>query len=261
MRVSEVTDLLFERFPRDAAEPWDRPGLSVGDPDARVAGIACALDATPRTIRAAHEAGCNVLVTHHPAFLEPPFPVTPDIRDGSIGGSCVWWAARLGVSLVAMHTNLDRSDAALDLAAELLGLERTGRLFEPDGFGAWLRAAGVTTGELARRCRDSFGCAPIVWGQDGRHLETVAFSSGSFGSFASQAIARGVNLVIAGEAGYHHLSELAEAGVDAILLGHDASELPYAALLARTLAAGVTDDTSIEVLDEGLRWHAWAAEE
>ena len=258
MRVRDVEEALARHFPPERAEAWDRPGLSVGDPDAEVGAIACALDARPGTVRWAAEHGCDVLVTHHPAFLDVPAPITPDVATGSVGGATAFEAARLGVSLVAAHTNLDRSDAALDLCARLLGVPRTGRLVEPDGYGALLQAGALTAGDLAARAAEAFGCTPVVWGEDDARPGTVAFSSGSFGSLAGAAIVRGVGLVVCGECGYHRLSELAEAGVGAILLGHDASELPYAGLLARTLAAEAPD-TRIVTVDEGLRWHAWDA--
>ena len=142
MQVRDLERLVFERFPRQLAESWDRPGLSVGDPTEEVACIACALDPTPTNVRAAASLGANVLLTHHPAFLDPPFPMTPEARTSSQGGAAAYEAARLGVSLIAMHTNLDRSEEALDLAASLIGLTRVGRLVEPDGYGALLDADG-----------------------------------------------------------------------------------------------------------------------
>lgn len=260
MRVSEIEQALFERFPRSNAESWDKPGLSVGDPNAQVTHIACALDPTPANVRKASELGCELLVTHHPAFLEPPFPMTPEIATSSTGGASAYAAASLGVSLIAMHTNLDRSEEALDLGAELLGLARTGRLEEPDGYGAMLSGNGICLGELAGRAASAFGCTPTVWGDEGRTLGKVAFCSGSGGSFASELIAAGVDCVVTGEAGYHRISEAYDAGVAAILLGHDASERPYACLLASTLAL-IAPDTRIDVLDESLRWHAWGTGE
>lgn len=149
MLVSDIVNLLFSQYDVALAEPWDKPGLSVGSPSARVEAIACALDPTPTNIRLAKESGANVLVTHHPAFLEPPFPITPEAGTSSIGGASVYEAARLGVSLIAMHTNLDRSEDALDLIADKLSLGRIGRLQEPDGFGALLDASSLTLSELA----------------------------------------------------------------------------------------------------------------
>lgn len=259
MKVQDLERLLFERFPRELAESWDRPGLSVGDPLEEVRCVACALDPTPMSVRAAAKLGANVLVTHHPPFLDPPFPMTPEVQTSSQGGVAAFEAACLGVSLIAMHTNLDRSDAALDLASMLLELPRTGRLVEPDGYGAVLDASGLSLGELAERAGHAFGCTPTVWGSEDRPLERVAWCSGSLGSLGSVAVSRGIDCVVAGEAGYHRTLELSECGVAAILVGHDASELPYAGLLARTVGEDAPD-TRIHILDEGLRWHAHVTE-
>ena len=156
MQVRDLERLVFERFPRQLAESWDRPGLSVGDPTEEVACIACALDPTPTNVRAAASLGANVLLTHHPAFLDPPFPMTPEARTSSQGGAAAYEAARLGVSLIAMHTNLDRSEEALDLAASLIGLPRVGRLVEPDGY-----AQARRYGETRARASDGWPTARV----------------------------------------------------------------------------------------------------
>ena len=256
MLVRELEALLLTRFPKERAEEWDMPGMLVGDPVAAVSGVACALDPTPEAVRAAAAAQANVLVTHHPTFLSAPTLMTPQAQTSSQAGAAVYEAARLGVSLIAMHTNLDRSDEALDLQAQLLGLTRTGRLEEPDGYGALLDARGLTLGQLAARAAKAYGCTPTVWGDDSRGLETIAVCSGSLGSLGDVARSRDVSCVVAGEAGYHRLLELYLAGVAAILVGHDASERPYARLLASVIATEAPD-TRITILDEPLRWHAW----
>ncbi len=47
--------------------------MTVGDPARLVTGVAVALDPTVEAIENAANAGANVLVTHHPAFLQPPY--------------------------------------------------------------------------------------------------------------------------------------------------------------------------------------------
>ena len=39
MKVGDLEQMLFEAFPRHDAEPWDNPGLCVGDAGAVVEGI------------------------------------------------------------------------------------------------------------------------------------------------------------------------------------------------------------------------------
>lgn len=253
MDVRELEDLLFQAFPRDQAEEWDRPGLLVGNPTDEVEGVLCALDPTPEAIDEAAARGLNVLVTHHPAFVDAPASFSPEARDTSFAGSAVWHAAHAGVSLVAMHTNLDRSAAALELNAELLGLSLVGRMCPPDGFGAIVDAGGLSLADLAGRCVSGFGGAPRVLGDLGTPMGQVGVCSGSLGDLGRRALEAGCTCVITGECGYHRALDLLESGCTAILMGHDVSELPYAGLLARTIAAQVPD-LRIDVLDNGPCW-------
>lgn len=254
MRVKDVESILFRLFPREDAEPWDNVGLSVGNPAAKVVGIACALDARPKTIRAARAAGCNVLVTHHPAWLKAPDPITPSAQDSSLAGATAWEAISQEVSLIAMHTNLDRSPMALALVSQITGLKSLGTTVTPDGFGIMLDAPGLTVDEVAGRMGDAFGAIPTVWGPGEAPAGTVGFCSGSLGDMGEAAIAAGCHTVVSGECGYHHILEILEAGCAAILLGHDVSEIPYAALLTRELSQRV-DGIPVTTLEQHVRWH------
>ena len=253
MLVSDIEAMLFSVFPRDLAEPWDRVGLSVGDPSAGVTGVACALDPLPDTLARAAAQGCNVLVTHHPAVLEAPGTVTPSVATSSLGGSLVWEAARLGVSLIAMHTNLDRSAAALAVPTRLTNLHAVGRLEEPDGCGAVLDGEGLTAAELAERFGEAYGCPPTLYGDPDAPCTRVGFCSGSLGDLWETAVAQGCQAVVTGELGYHRVLAAVEAGCAVILLGHDVSELPYARLLAASVAER-QDSVPVVTLAEQAHW-------
>ena len=116
--ISEVLRALDDAFPFAWAEPWDRVGLSVGDANARVTGVLVTLDATVEKVERASSLGASLLVTHHPAFLDPPDTIAP----GSGPAGVVFAAASLGVALVACHTNLDRAPAGSDALPNVLGL-------------------------------------------------------------------------------------------------------------------------------------------
>ena len=116
-RVGDLLEALEREFPRAWAEPWDRTGLLVGDPDAVVAGVLVSLDPSPDALSRAEELGASVLVTHHPAFLEDMRP-TP----GAGMAGVPFAAIARGIALVAAHTNLDRSPAGGDALPLALGL-------------------------------------------------------------------------------------------------------------------------------------------
>lgn len=117
--VGDVERAVANAFRPEWAEPWDRNGLLCGDPDAKVSGVLVSLDPTRAAVKRAGRLGANVLVTHHPAFLEPP----TSIRPGSGPAGVLFSALESGVALINAHTNLDRAPAAQAALPHLLGLK------------------------------------------------------------------------------------------------------------------------------------------
>lgn len=113
--VRAVVDAIEGSFPSAWAEGWDRVGLLAGDPDAAVTGVLVSLDPTLEAIDRARSGGCNVLATHHPAYLDP----VPAPRAGAGPAGVLHAAGAAGIALIAAHTNLDRAPqgaASLPLA-------------------------------------------------------------------------------------------------------------------------------------------------
>lgn len=73
---------LLSVFPKEDACSWDYTGMYVGNPAEEVHGVAVALDPTVRAMKEAVSAGANVLVTHHPVFLDAPTCFTPFALQG-----------------------------------------------------------------------------------------------------------------------------------------------------------------------------------
>ena len=260
MLVRDLEAALLARFPRGDAEPWDKVGLSVGRPDDEVAGVLCALDVAPAALAEAREQGCNVLLTHHPLAIDPPAVLTPEARTSSLAGACAFRAAELGVSVISLHTNLDRSHEARSCLAALMGLEAKGSLEHPDdpaqkglGFLAQLPAA-LPLADLARKAAAAFDTEPRMWGDARRPVRAVAVLGGSLGSFGAAANQAGADVVITGEAGYHVCQDVLARGTSLILLGHDRSEAPFRAVLAQACADAGVDPGRIRYAQENRPW-------
>jgi dinuclear metal center YbgI/SA1388 family protein len=121
VRAPTVGDLLAHldtELPEAWAEPWDRVGLLVGDRCAPLTRVLVSLDPTPDALGRAVAAGAEVLLTHHPAFLDPPDTLSP--ASGLQG--VPFAAASAGVALIAAHTNLDRAPAGAAALPSALGL-------------------------------------------------------------------------------------------------------------------------------------------
>lgn len=263
LTVGLLEKALLERFPRADAESWDRMGLLVGDPSEPLEGVCVALDPTLEAIRAAAELGANVLLTHHPAYLNPPEVLSPSRLTASAAGVNVWEAVRSGVALMNFHTALDVSDDARELFLNLLKLDWKRMLVPSDadpgkgyGYLCTIRGCDVpfTLGRMAARCTSVFGRVPRVWGDMDEKVASIVFANGSAGNVVEACVAEKVDCLICGEVRYHAALDAAQAGLGIIEVGHDASELPLTAILARAaIRAGVAPDI-VTVLDQGRNW-------
>lgn len=116
--IAELVRALDERVPFAWAEPWDKVGLLAGASDLAVTKVLVSLDQTRESVARAVTHGANVLVTHHPAFRDPPERVAA----GPGAAGVVFAAIDSHVALVAAHTNLDRDPVGADALPAKLGL-------------------------------------------------------------------------------------------------------------------------------------------
>lgn len=70
--VSDILGALESWMPSGMAQSWDNVGLQVGRPEKQVTSVLVALDLTPAIIDEARGKGANLIITHHPPFLQAP---------------------------------------------------------------------------------------------------------------------------------------------------------------------------------------------
>lgn len=261
MIVTELERALLARYPKEDAESWDHVGLSVGDPACEVRGVACALDATEANVRRTVEVGANVLLTHHPIYIKAPEAFCPADAMRPHSSAALYEAVRCGVSIISLHTNLDRSHEARTCLSELLGAVPVSSLEHVDqpqasGLGALATLDELCTlRELAARAAAAFGSDPRVWGDADHSCRTIAILGGSLGDFGELAIAAKADVMVTGEAGYHVAQDLALRGLPVILLGHDRSEEPFVDILMNSAVdAGVDPRHAIKILNPCQWW-------
>lgn len=262
--IGSLEAALLRKFPSEDAEAWDRTGLVVGERALPLTKAALALDPTPRAIEEAARAGANVLITHHPPFISAPDSFAPESSPALSSGAGVWAAIRCGVALMCFHTALDVSSQAAKVLPGMLGLDFSAGVVSPScdgglrGYGQLSRIrpeeSPMTLGAFAARCLSVFGRAPRVWGDPAKEIKAVVTATGSAGSCGRDALAFGADCLVCGEIKYHDALDLSHAGLCVVELGHDVSELPLVAVLARSvLGLGVSED-AIVLIDQSSNW-------
>jgi dinuclear metal center YbgI/SA1388 family protein len=235
--LREVVRALDAFAPPGLAEPWDRPGLQVGDPSAPVDAVLVARDPSPSAVSQARLRRAQLLLTHHPLFLDP----LTRIDLSSVTGRILAELVKEGIALFACHTNLDRLGGGVnDLLAQRLALEevgplmpgegglgRIGRLREPKGLGA-------LAAEVGARLK-----APGVRfvGDPSRPVERVAVIGGSGSGLWREAQTAGAHALVTGDVKFHTALECREAGFCLIDAGHASTESVAVDVLALAVEA------------------------
>ena len=172
MKISDVFQLLQQKAPFEAAEPYDNCGLLVGDANGTVDTVVVTLDITHDAIDEALRCGAQLIVSHHPVIFEPLRALT--------AGTIPYRLAQHGIAAICAHTNLDRAvDGVNDCLATRLGLTdlrlgpdemcRIGRLPQPlsaDQFGK-LVAETLHTAVRIKAGTDSISTVALCGGGAG----------------------------------------------------------------------------------------------
>ncbi len=252
--LAYVTEVAHALWPLANAEPWDAPGLIVGDPDASVSAIHLAVDAVVDTAEEAVDAGAQLLLVHHPLLLRGVTSVAEDRYKGAVIGRLI----RGGCGLLAAHTNADIvADGTSAMLARAIGLRETRPIVptaaDPThGLGrVGVLPQAVTLGELARGLQQMLpATAQGIRGAGDYHAEVrrVALCAGAGDSLLAHPEVLDSDVYITSDLRHHPASEAREnarvSGGPALLdVSHWAAEWLWLDAAAAALRAALPDVT------------------
>lgn len=224
-RVEEIHAFLEEIAPRALAEDWDNVGTLV-DCGREVSGVMTALDITGTTIAEAAEAGCELIVSHHPVIFHPLRRV--DCTDPA------YQLIRRQISGICMHTNLDTAAGGVnDQLAALFGLGEVRALEQMGRVGRL--PAPMDPASFALLCKEKLGASGVQLADAGQPIRTLAVLGGAGGDFAAAAKAAGADCLLTGEAGHHDALDALRIGLSLVAAGHFSTEHPVVPYLADQL--------------------------
>lgn len=245
VRVGDIAESLSKAFPLQHAAQWDKNGLRVGDRNAKVKGVVFALEPTLEVLELTAARGANVLVTHHPIYLDAPEKLETST---SHLARMLQFAFKHDIALINAHTNLDAAEAAKSYIGQKLGLIDSGDLPTLDESGnpspddeqptfarLWSAPLVLSLAEITAKLESLCGSPLVVWGDPHTKVETVVTAAGSGSSRIPEALAVKADLLITGEVGYHSAGPAVEMGLVIIELGHDVSEWPHVSLLHKAV--------------------------
>jgi dinuclear metal center YbgI/SA1388 family protein len=244
-KLEQILQFLDDAFAPEAFPDYPHAlnGMQVMGPD-DVERLAVAVDASEETISSAATKGAHLLLVHHGLFWGGLGPLTgPRFRK-------VAALIRGGMGLYSLHLPLDAHSELGNCAvlARELGLEPGGRFgtFQEVEIGWWAPASGSRESLLDRLNRVVGGSARLIPGGP-VEIERVGVVTGGGAGALGEAVAKGLDTLITGEAPHHAYHEAMELGLNLLLGGHYATETFGVKALGKKMAERF--DLSWEFLD------------
>lgn len=130
LSLDDVTTLIHEWYPPHTAESWDAVGLVLGHPAQPVSKVMLAVDPSPEVAVEAAEWGADLLVVHHPLFLQAVHGVAASTPKGRTLATL----AKAGCALLTAHTNADQARGGVsESLATALGLTQQAPIIAAPG--------------------------------------------------------------------------------------------------------------------------------
>lgn len=215
VKCSDIIEAMEKYAPARFAEDWDNVGLMCGESNKAVKKVMLALDVNDAVADEAVNKGVQLIVTHHPLI----FKAVRNITDKTPLGRRLIKLIKNDIAVFSAHTNLDIADGGTnDTLAGMLGLCNTeGLEVMPDG-SAMGRigdlAEEMTFGELSERVKALLGADRLsVCGGLQRRVSRVGICTGKGAEFMSAAAAKGADVYITGDFGYHDGQTAEELGL------------------------------------------------
>lgn len=239
--LTEIYNCIDSFAPFALQDGFDNSGLLV-NAGKTVNRVLLTLDATVGAVDEAVAKNCELVLTHHPVIFHKLASL-----DTSNPAA---YALSKGVSVISAHTNLDSADYNIsDIMCDLLGFKNRGELLtanrsyngKPVGYGTVTDCEPMTTDELAKLCKNTFGSAAVKYTQAKDKISCVALCSGAGGEFVMDAYRHGAQALVTADVRHHEFLEADRLGIAVIDCGHYETEVIAMSYLKEKLSAVFPD--------------------
>ncbi len=213
MRVKEILSLLDEISPFSLQESWDNSGLQVGDLYQKIENVYLCIDLDLELIASLPPK--SLLITHHPLI----FGKLASIEYNSYPAKLLVELIKKDITLIAMHTNFDKTHLNAYVAKHVLGVEP-----ECEEFICYFEK-NMDFDKAFHWVREAFGLVAPRYVRAKKQIERIALTTGSGGGLLDLVKA---DLFLTGDLKYHDAMKAKMMGINVIDIGHFESERYFA---------------------------------
>ncbi len=210
MQIKQIYDFLNELSPFSLQEEWDNSGLLVGDFDLDVNSIYLSLDIDSDLIENIEEN--SLIITHHPLI----FKGIKKIDYSSYPTNLIYKMIQKNISLIAMHTNFDKTHLNRYVASDILGYD----VISSDEFVCYFRA-NSSLEEICINVKKNLKIEHLRVTIAKKYIKDCAITTGSGGDLIGKIDA---DCFLSGDFKYHQALEARENGLSLVDINHFESE-------------------------------------
>lgn len=216
IRLDQAVQVLEQLYPLAYAEPWDAPGLIVGDVASHIHKVMFAVDPTLDVVDEAIDAHADLLVTHHPLL----FKAVHEVSGSGFRGGIINALVRNNCALWVGHTNADIAYRGVAQgAADAFGLQHQRPLIPSDmrqhGYAIGLgRVGSLTTAQTLREFATLVAqtlphtqAGIQICGELDANISTVAVLPGSGDSCFEQVRLSGADVYVTSDLRHHPVTD------------------------------------------------------
>ena len=217
MKIEDIYSFLDSISPFATQEKWDNSGLIVGSMDSEIERVYISLDLDLEMIKKIKPN--SLIITHHPLIFSPLKKINNDSYSTKILKKLI----KKDISLISMHTNIDKSHLNLYVGREVLGFD----FKEVDDF---IISANIDMSlkDLKKILKDRLNIKHLKTVKCAKDIKSISLTTGAGASLLSNIK---TDCFITGDIKYHEAMEAKARGVTLIDIGHYESEIHFTKLL------------------------------
>lgn len=201
----------------------DNSGVQL-DCGGEIKSVLFSLDLSEAAIARAKEMKANCIITHHPAIFNPLYSLETEGR-----GKEILECATAGISVLSAHLNLDCAAGGIDdcLMQGLGGgrAERTMHALTGGGYGKVYSVEEKSFCGFLKEIEARFQTNRIISYGSGKVKRVASFcGAGTDEDTVAFATGSGADTFVSSDGKHHLVKELAEKGLNVVLLTHYAAE-------------------------------------
>ncbi len=217
MKLKEIYQFLDELSPFELQEKWDNSGLIVGSFDDEIKEVYISIDLDEEILETIEEN--SLIITHHPLIFSPLKRVNFD----SYSTKLLRILIQKNISLISMHTNIDKTHLNRFVAHDILELD----VIDSEEYICYA-TVNDSFSNFANKISSKLGLEYLKYVKCDENVKKVALVTGAGMSMIDEIDA---DCFITGDIKYHDAMEAKARGISLIDIRHYESEKHFSPLL------------------------------